>query len=396
MPGVTTAAELQPYTGERIVRVLATDLHRRAYRCNWNQLKANYGDNVDFQLLHEQVLLCEETKGYMYSAFPPTRTKYRRGSRPELERVVDTAVKGCASERDRALQLMRFCRDLYKKFHGQLLFYGGTEEELVKKGEQLCETLARLMTALCEIAGIPARIIMHVVGGHVVNEVYLEGAWAYIDPRVGLYYVHDDGRFASTEDLRQNPHLLSRQAEAVKRDISARWTWDERERRNKEALFHRNEIFVIKNYSLADSGRFNYEWRTNEELVRSGIHAIARQYREYAGRLFDSGTGPSPRLLLSLQDGQTVRGRIPLIAMAQHYVIPPLEVTFRIDGEIVFSTEREVPKENIHTYVKGMYTCFGDGKLWDTTTVAAGKHVIEAFADGCPEDGCAVCVEVAR
>ena len=86
---------------------------------------------------------------------------------------------------------MRFCRDAHlepgrEPSHDDYV-YGGTEEELIAKGEWLCEGLSRLYVPLCEVAGIPGRILYHVIGGHVTAEVFV-GAWAYVDPRMGVYF----------------------------------------------------------------------------------------------------------------------------------------------------------------------------------------------------------------
>ena len=111
---------------------------------------------------------------------------------------------------------MCFCRDLYKQNDGILLFYGGTEEELIKKGEQLCECLARLMVALCEIIDIPGRIITHIAGGHLTCEVFLENKWSYFDPRTGIFYVLPNGQIASAIELLLQPEIMDRQPEWVK------------------------------------------------------------------------------------------------------------------------------------------------------------------------------------
>ena len=165
---------------------------------------------------------------------------------------------GCNTQREKMLALMRFCRDLYKKREGipfSEYIYGGTEEQLIDKGEELCECLGRLMVALCEIAGMPGRIVMHDVGGHITSEILVDGHWAYVDPRVGLYFVKPDGLLASTWDLWQNPALLRQQTDQVKADLSARWTWEERLWKCEKKYFHPAEVNGFENYSLADAAR---------------------------------------------------------------------------------------------------------------------------------------------
>ena len=74
---------------------------------------------------------------YSDDAVPPCR--YVRGSRPLLEGVVAScAVPG--DEQATALNLMRFCRDLYRKRgDGQPLAYGGTEEAMIERVFQIID-----------------------------------------------------------------------------------------------------------------------------------------------------------------------------------------------------------------------------------------------------------------
>ena len=97
---------------------------------------------------------------------------------------------------------------------------GGTGGGSDKKGEKYCERLSRLMVALCEVAGIPARTVHHLVGGHVTTEVYIEGAWAYMDPRHGLFYIDEKGRILSVEEIVKNPEVIFNQPQWV-RDMAS-------------------------------------------------------------------------------------------------------------------------------------------------------------------------------
>ena len=61
------------------------------------------------------------------------------------------ATSRAESPADKALALMRFCRDAHleagrEPSHDDYV-YGGTEEELIAKGEWLCEGLSRLYVA---------------------------------------------------------------------------------------------------------------------------------------------------------------------------------------------------------------------------------------------------------
>ena len=59
--------------------------------CNYAQLHINYGDNVEWQRLKEQILLCPETREYIYQK--PGKVKYVKGTRPILEEQVEKVLR---------------------------------------------------------------------------------------------------------------------------------------------------------------------------------------------------------------------------------------------------------------------------------------------------------------
>jgi hypothetical protein len=304
--GVLT--DLMPYTGQDAWKLVAGPDRQMAYRLNYDQLQANYGDNVEFQLRRELVLLCSQTVDVLYRDFTPRRTRYRNGSRPALEKVVAEVTTGCTNQRDTALALMRFCRDLYKKAPGRTVsdtLYGGTEEQLIDKGEDLCECLGRLMVALCEVGGMPGRIVMHVVGGHICCEILIDGRWAYIDPRCGMYFLKPDGSLASVWDVWNDPGLIRRQPASVRADVSARWTWHQRAWACERKYFHPSEINGLMNYSLSDAGRYTYAQRTTPEATRAGLFEINKKYRVVLNDIFGL-TGDGYQLRWSHQELRTL------------------------------------------------------------------------------------------
>lgn len=276
-----TREAAQAYTGEAAANAIAGEERRRAYLLNYEQLRRNYGENVEYQLRREQVILCPQTYDYLYGAFTPLRTRYTKGSRPALESVVSECTRDAATERERALALMRLCRDLYLKEPGRdfkTYVYGGTEEQLLEKGEILCECLGRLYVALCEVAGIPARVVMHDIGGHITAEAFVDGSWAYIDPRLGVYCVKPDGALASTLDLWQQPGLWCAQKKEVKAEISPNWTPEEWAWRLENKYFHPSEVIGFQNYSLDDADRYSYAQKTYTEAEKDGLFVINKEY----------------------------------------------------------------------------------------------------------------------
>jgi len=282
-PEASTAGDLAPYTGKDAEDALVGEARQRAFRCNYVQLFVNYGHNVEFQLRQELVLLCPQTAGLLYDGFTPLTARYQPGSRPRLEAAVAAATRGCATESDRALALMRYCRDLYRDQWYESLDgypYGGTEEQLIDKGEILCECLGRLHVALCEVAGLPGRLVMHVVGGHICSEIYVDGGWAYMDPRCGVYFLRAGGALASVRDLCREPGLVRAQSDEVKADVSPHFTWEERAWKCENLFFDSREINGFQNYSLADADRYGYAQKPYEQAVEDGLFVINKDYAE--------------------------------------------------------------------------------------------------------------------
>jgi hypothetical protein len=230
---------------------------------------ANYGKNVDFSLRNQAILLDSDSRGLLYSdaAVPPCR--YIPGSRPLLEKVV-ASCRVAGNEQETALNLMRFCRDLYKKRgDGQPLAYGGTEEAMIERGEILCEELARLMVALCEAAGLPGRIVLHCVGGHYTTEIFADGKWCYMDPRMGIYFLKPDGRAASIAELMDSPQIIENQPESVPKDVVAYAEWEFRAWKCRNIYFTPVELNCFIYYSLTDSHLYDYAVLTPEEVDES-------------------------------------------------------------------------------------------------------------------------------
>ena len=276
--------ELDSFTGAGGLDAIGQGDRREAVRACLAQMDANYNGGVDYQLAAGQTLLCSETAPFLYDRFTERKTRYRRGTRPRLEAVVAECTAGRASERDAMLALMRFCRDLYKKNPGRDMFrdkdyiYGGAEEELIEKGEELCECLGRLFVGLCEIAGIPARVVIHNIGGHIVAEALVNNHWAYVDPRAGMYFIKPDKTMASTWELWQTPEILRQQPDHVKADVSDRWSWEERLWKCERMFFHPDEVTGFANYSLADAGRYAYGQVSQAQATGLGLWEAAKRY----------------------------------------------------------------------------------------------------------------------
>ncbi len=275
---------IQEHLGCNAYRRIPSRDQRDLYLLNFSQMFANYGDNVDFSLRSNAILLDSDSRELLYSkeAVPPCR--YVRGSRPMLEGVVASRMV-LGDEQATALNLMRFCRDLYRKRgDGQPLAYGGAEEAMIERGEILCEELARLMVALCEVAGLPGRLVLHCVGGHYTTEIFADGKWCYMDPRMGIYFLKPDGRVASVAELMDSPLLIEQQPLAVRKDVVAYAKWDFRAWKCKNIYFTPVELNCFIYYSLADSNLYNYHVFDESEMDDNVMY-YNKMYRSFIKKL---------------------------------------------------------------------------------------------------------------
>ena len=127
------SVNILPFVGENILDKLEGKQREVVLR-NCASMKANYGDTVDSAINAYQVLLCEQTRDYLYSDEWKI-TNYKKGSRPKLESVVSSIVKDKKTQTEKVLAIMRFCRDLYKKTGAKNPYDGGSEEDLIEKGD---------------------------------------------------------------------------------------------------------------------------------------------------------------------------------------------------------------------------------------------------------------------
>lgn len=369
---------LEKYTGMNIANTISDEGMREGFIVNYRHMEANYGGGVDAQLLCEQIRLCDETAELLYRAPAPVR--YKKGARPVLDKTAEEATAGAKSDTERVVMIMRFTRDLYKRRRGWHPFFGGTEEVLIEKGEELCECVARLEVALLEVLGIPARIVTHTIGGHVTAEAYADGKWGYIDPRCGMYALLPDGRLASLLELWRDPSILDRQPDAVRADVSARWRWDERARALKEKHLSEKEVNTFKYYSLADAKRYNYSWMSDGECIALDMNRICTEYGKVRARVMypDKPVEETERypVRFSLPDGVTLSEDVMLAVRVTGIMCHPEEASFYIDGELAYKTPPLYPISELSTYQHGVIFFGGAYGSLPVSTLSRGEHIL--------------------
>jgi len=255
--------------------LLSDDPDVRQGVLNWlERVFGFYGEEggVDVEVLKNFLLLNEKTADYIYSDFTPLETRYIPGTRPFLEKVLSEIIDDSMSERQKALAIMRRCRDNRDYAQSSISFDGGTEEELIKRGAIMCNEISRVFICLCQIAGLPARLVGAHISGHMMSEVYIEGKWMWVDSMKGMYNFLDDGTPASTWDLINAPSILERQDKKVWEDCRPVGVTGMKEflefdkafcqAKAKECYFHKKEAVAIGNYFVWDFNKYTYPWHT--------------------------------------------------------------------------------------------------------------------------------------
>ena len=222
--------------------------------------------SVDHVSFDQAMALQPATADYLYSQYTPLDQPFVPGTRPFLERLTTKVTDGFTTDRDKAIALVdwiwrirvNYAHPEYEPFHG------GSEEEVVRKGSNMCNEMARVMIVMAQIAGIPSRYIGHMTpldyddpatgSGHGVCELHIDGAWAYFDVR-GRFFEKADRSLASAWDVINDVGLLDRQSDAVKAHMDPRSSME-----GAKSLYAPGTAHIIVNYLAADHAGYDYSW----------------------------------------------------------------------------------------------------------------------------------------
>ena len=249
-------------------------LSRRIYRCG----------TVDAVVQDCAVEVCDATlRRFMRPPDAGDRnvTELRR-RRPFLAHYAEFAVVVYPAD-CKIMSLALFCRDIEAQFpspeHSALggfyaspddFMWGGVEEFVIAKGSDWCAELARVFCALCEMIGVPARLVFALDGsddGHVLAECYKGGEWMLVDPLVAKLYEHPD----------IGPVGAARMCMLT--DEQRRFLTASAEHYYVHERFFRH--LSVAEYSIADAARYDY-----------GLSRCNEYYRQ---RLADSWNAAAPR-----------------------------------------------------------------------------------------------------
>ena len=223
--------------------------------------------SVDRALLERMIRLCPETADFLYERHTPTAVSYERGSRPELERIVDPWQAAGGDAETLVAEVARFCSRLGRGADNDdldALIVGGTEEEIIRRGFDWCTDVARVGCALCQVAGLPARLVMlantdRPYWGHVIIEAHRDGAWGAVDTSTCVVYRDAGGRPATTWQLMNDPALIE--------------TCGKGKGYSNAGQFR---AACIANYVVADRDRYDYTTSRVNDTYRSILEHSSR------------------------------------------------------------------------------------------------------------------------
>jgi len=231
----------------------------RAYRALFEN-DCHADGSVDRVLLENMISLLPETSAYLYREYTPIQVRYNSGSRPELERHVAEATARCRSDEERVSGIMKFCSELGEEVaeDPDAMLVGGTEEEIIRRGSDWCSDVARVGCALCQVAGIPARLVYladtrRAYSGHAMIEAHRNGFWGASDAITAVVYRCPNGRPASTWELQCHPQLI------------------EAHRKSSDPYARAGQFMnaAISNYFIWDLGNYNYAVSQINDYYRS-------------------------------------------------------------------------------------------------------------------------------
>ena len=179
--------------------------------------------SIDFWQANHFLVCRPETAKFLYSQYTPTVVEYAKGTLPVFDGLVDRHLHAMICDRDKALVLLR-------EVLPRLLVHPGMapvgpaiptdrgllDEELLESERAYCNEQARVFVRLCQVAGVPARMVFLFYAdkksGHVVAEFYAEGRWSMADASYFTVFPAADGHLMSAAECHGEGRAAAGQA----------------------------------------------------------------------------------------------------------------------------------------------------------------------------------------
>ncbi len=182
--------------------------HLNAYR--FDEPIVTYNPGISCWQANHNIRFNPETAAYLYSDYTPLEVHYQAGSLPEFEAIVrDFQLELIAGDEAKALFILRSVipRVIPHSSSPPLGWndsggFGLTDEELLIGGTAACHQQSRIFVRLCQVLGIPARIIFlaYREGHHTIAEFHAGGKWIMADVTQGLVFPGPDNRLMSAAE----------------------------------------------------------------------------------------------------------------------------------------------------------------------------------------------------
>ena len=162
---------------------------------------------IDRYHANQFIVFRPETADFLYSEYTPTNVPFRRGLLPKFEKLAALVTQDCASDTEKAVALLQ--RGASRVKHPQGPPCGDwvsanrnlDDEALLASGSGWCNEQARIFVRLCQVSGIPARIIQLFYSdeksGHCIAEFYADGRWCMADATWFCVFPGEDGHLLS-------------------------------------------------------------------------------------------------------------------------------------------------------------------------------------------------------
>lgn len=215
-----------------------------------------------------------ETARYLYGEYTALEVGYKPGLLPSFERIAARFTAGCTTDTERAVALLTKAMPEVFRHPGMPPLGPGVkadrnleDEALLATGCGWCNEQARVFIRLCQVSGIPARMI-HLFGqNHTVAEFHADGTWALADASNMFVARGSGGRLLSAaqcHDRGENQRLYAQAKERRMQELAsmtdeqlgftdpaaaARWR-EEARKLQADELATREVAFGVMNYPL--------------------------------------------------------------------------------------------------------------------------------------------------
>lgn len=174
-----------------------------------------------------QFIFCSlATTKYLYEDYTSLTVNYVAGTLPTYEKVAAQYTAGCATATTKAVALLTKAMPAVCRHPTMPLLGPGVradrnldDEALLASGCGFCNEQARVFIRLCQVCGIPARMI-HLWGqNHTVAEFYADGRWALADATNLFVAPGKDGKLLSAAQCHDGAAGQRLYAEAKQRRL---------------------------------------------------------------------------------------------------------------------------------------------------------------------------------